>query len=223
MVYLKNIKQSSTTKVIKNKDKTLKTKHRVKSIVTVNSWILLIGFLAAATITQVASADTRTFSINPYGVRLNNGATTTAGSGYAGIILPSSGNSNFSFGFVIPNDYLPNSPIRIILSWYAPATGCDFGLLTSFVDRTRPNHPHSTAEITGGFKPANNSFILTAPDTWKLGQKKVYLLTQGEHEFDQQPGDAILMGFYRSPGGLDRQYCASDLIISGITIKYQTP
>jgi hypothetical protein len=177
--------------------------------------------LTTATITQVASADTRTFSIDPYGVRLNNGATTTAGAGYAGIILPSSG-ADFSFGFVIPNDYLPNSMIRIILSWYAPATRCDFAFSTSFVDRTRPNHPHSTG-VDGGLGPANSSSILTAPDTWKLGQKKVYLLTQGEHEFDQQPGDAILMGFYRSPGGLDRQYCASDLIISGITIKYQTP
>ncbi|MDD5410685.1 MAG: hypothetical protein PHF31_04610 [Methylobacter sp.] len=200
----------------------METKYRVKSIMTVNSWILLIGFLAAATITQSASAVNRTFSIDPYGVLLADGATSSAGSfGSGGIKLPNSGTPDISFGFVIPNDYLPNSPIRIILSWHAPETGCDFALLPNFVDRTRPNHLPSTGSASGGLDPANGSNILTAPATSNLGNKKVYFLTPNQGFVDQQPGDAILLGFFRNAANVNDN-CTGNLIIPGIAIKYQT-
>lgn len=192
----------------------MKTKYRVKSIVTV------IGFLAVATITQSASAANRTFSIDPYGV-LVDGSKVTGSFGTGGIILPNSGTPDFSFGFVIPNDYVPDTPIKIILSWHSPITACDFVLLPNFVDRTRPGHLPSTGSASGGLNPADGSNILAAPDTANLGNKKVYLLTPSQG-FDQQPGDAILLGFFRSPGN-SSDTCAANLIIPGISIKYKTP
>ncbi len=199
----------------------MKTKYRVKSIVTMNSCILLIGFLAAATITQSASAANRTFSIDPYGVRVDGGSKDDGSFGTGGIKLPSSGQSDFSFGFVIPNDYLPNTPIRILLPWHSPVTACDFALLPNFVDRTRPGHLPSTGSASGGLDPANGSNILSAPNTSNLGKQKAYLLTPSQG-FDQQPGDTILLGFFRRPGSFGDN-CAANLIIPGISIKYQTP
>src|SRR5205823_4418370 len=169
------------------------------------------------TITQPASAGTQTFSIDPYGVHLDGGTTAAGSFGSGGIILPSSGQSAFSFGFVIPNDYLADSPIRIVLSWHAPVTGCNFALLPNFVDRTRPNHLPSTGNASGGLDPANSSNILTAPATSNLGKKKQYLLTPNQG-FDQQPGDAILLGFFRRPGSFGDN-CADNLVIPGITIR----
>jgi hypothetical protein len=87
------------------------------------------------------------------------------------------------------------------------------------VDRTRPNHSPAVGNAAGGLDPADGSTILTAPGTVDLGQSKTYLLTPNQG-FDQQPGDAILLGFFRRPGSFG-DTCADSLIITGIQIKYR--
>jgi hypothetical protein len=106
--------------------------HRVQSIVATKGWILLMGLIVAATIHQSASAAIRTFSIDPYGTQIDGGTKSIGSYGAGDIILPSSAHSAFSYGFVIPDDYRANSPIRIVLSWHTPVTGCDFSLLPNF-------------------------------------------------------------------------------------------
>ncbi|MFA6163365.1 MAG: hypothetical protein WC685_08055 [Methylobacter sp.] len=202
----------------------MKTKHRVKSIVKVNSWIPLIGFLAAATIAQPASA-ARTFSIDPYGVNVTAPGSQPVGPFGGGISLPNAGTPTLSFGFVIPSDYVPDTPIKITLSWYTASTDCEFVLEPNYVSRTRPGHPFPTiifpGDLTDGLAAKNGSNILSVTSTPNVGNKKVYLLTPGQGFDDQQPGDAFLVGFDRNSGSPSDTCTVPPLVIPGISIKYQ--
>jgi hypothetical protein len=190
-------------------DLTMETKLRLAII----AGALLLMNAAPA----VASADT--ISIDPYGAAIDNGASKVQGSfAFGGIALPDSGVPDFGFGFVIPDSYKKETPIRISLYWHTQLTSCDFRLEPNFVDRTRPGHAASTGDASGGLAPEDGSEILTAPATAGQGNVKIYVL-KSDQGFVQQPGDAILLGLFRNADN-PSDTCAGDLLISGILVDF---
>jgi hypothetical protein len=182
---------------------------------------VLIG-MALSVSARPAFAGVKSFSVNLYGMKLT-GATATSGSfGFGGVSLPGGSQSDFSFSFVVPNDYVPNTPIRIRISFHTADTGCNLALLPNFVDRTRVGHSPATGSASGGLDPANGSTLVTVPAVANEGARKNFQLTANQGFADQLPGDAILLGFFRRPGSFGDN-CPSDVKITGIDVRYDTP
>jgi hypothetical protein len=188
----------------------------MRSIVSV-----LIGIVLSVS-AQPAFAGVKSFSVVVYGMKLN-GATAAAGSfGFGGVSLPGGSQSDFSFGFVIPNDYVANSPMKIRVSFHTAGTGCHIALLPNFVDRTRVGHAPSTGSASGGLDPSNGTLVIAVPAVANEGARKAFQLTASQGFVDQLPGDAILLGFFRRPGSFG-DTCPDDVKITGIDIRYETP
>jgi len=182
---------------------------------------VLIGLLLSVS-APPAFAGVKSFSVNLYGMKLT-GATASSGSfGFGGVSLPGGSQSDFSFAFVLPSDYVANTPIRIRVSFHTADTGCTIALLPNFVDRTRVGHVPSTGSASGGLDPANGSTLITVPAVANEGARKNFQLTANQGFADQLPGDAILLGFFRRPGSFG-DTCPSDVKITGIDVRYDTP
>ena len=183
---------------------------------------LLAAFTVAALSIAPASAARKTFFIDPYGARTSNGAGRNIDTGgLAGISLPDNSTPDLGFGFMIPKGYKRNSPIRILFNWQTADTSCGIVFQPEFVDRSRPGHAPTTPPDAGGLVAEDGSTVLNAPAVASQGNLKVFTLGPAQG-FDQQSGDAILLAFVRDSAALS-DTCADDLIISGITIEYQTP
>ena len=182
----------------------------------------LVSFGLILLTAQPAAAGKRSFSLNPYGTRTDNGAGRDLGTfGTGGIALPDTGNPDFGFGFMIPRPYKINSPIRVILLWSTQDTSCGIVLEPEFVERTRVGHVVTTGVSSGGLVPENASTVLTAPAVASTGASKVFLLSP-DQGFTQESDDAILLAFDRNVGSVN-DTCTSDLVITGIKSEYLTP
>lgn len=182
----------------------------------------LVSFGLVLLTAQPAAAGKRSFSLDPYGSRTDNGASRELGTfGTGGIVLPDSGNPDFGFGFMIPAPYKKNSPIRIILFWSTQDANCGIVLEPEYVERTRVGHVATTGISSGGLVPEDSSTVLAAPAVGSTGASKAYLLNP-EQGFTQENNDAILLAFARNDGN-SNDTCTSDLVITGIKIEYSTP
>jgi hypothetical protein len=164
----------------------------------------------------------KSFSVDVYGMKLNGATAATGSFGFGGVSLPGGSQSDFGFAFVIPNDYVANTPIKIRVSFHTASTGCNIALLPNFVDRTRVGHAPATGSASGGLDPANGSLLITVPAAANEGARKAFQLTASQGFVDQLPGDAILLGFFRRPGSFG-DTCPNDVKITGVDIRYETP
>jgi len=182
---------------------------------------VLIG-IALSVNAPPAFAGVKSFSVNLYGMKLTGASASNGSFGFGGVSLPGGSQSDFSFAFVVPNDYVANSPIRIRISFHTADTGCNIALLPNFVDRTRVGHAPATGSASGGLDAANGSTLVTVPAVANEGARKNFQVTANQGFADQLPGDAILLGFLRRPGSFG-DTCPGDVKITGIDIRYDTP
>lgn len=182
---------------------------------------VMLGFALALLSSQPASAGRKSFSLDPYGFRLDGGAVTSAGSfGAAGVLLPKGGGAQVGMGFIIPKPYRTNTPITLSVYWHTVDPNCSIELLPDFVDRSRPGHAVTNGSPSGGLTPADASIVLVSASIPNVGNVKKYLLGP-DQGFDQRSGDSILLGFARGGGGNDT--CLDELVITGVNVEYLTP
>jgi len=169
-------------------------------------------------------------SLNPFGAHLDNGASLIASGFDAPIRLPANQNlPGFALGFTIPNDYKPNTPLRIVILWESPATKCIFALRPSFLFRAREGQPSNFSDAAGGLTPlrastpfslAGDTITMAAPDTAHQTASVRFRITRTPVEFPTlRQGDAINFGVFRG----DRQSgdtCNDGLGVAGVSIIY---
>ncbi|MBI1730391.1 hypothetical protein HY229_00660 [Candidatus Acetothermia bacterium] len=181
---------------------------------------------------QTAPENTSRLSINPYSVHLDGGASILMSGFEAPVRLPANaGVPNISFGFTVPNDYVPNTPMTLELLWETPNTHCDFVFGSNFMYRAGEGQAQDLGSASGGFRPLDAStefkvtdFTITvaAPaDAHKTAMLR-FQITPTAGEFDSLlSGDAVNV----SLGRLDKQEtdtCGGDVGMAGISVVYST-
>lgn len=169
-------------------------------------------------------------SLDPYEARLDDGASLILSGFDAPLRLPANQRTpNFAFGFTIPNDYTPNSAIRVVILWESPATHCDFFLRPNFLFRSRHGRPRDFGLAAGGIAPLRASTLFTvdgfgitmaAPDTAHQTASVRFAITPTPVEFPTlRQGDAINFGISRDDEDA-ADTCNDDLGIAGVSIVY---
>jgi len=170
-------------------------------------------------------------SINPYGVALNGGAELVMSGTEAPIMLPANESvPNMAFGYVIPNDYAPNSTMILEVLWETADTDCNMLFGSNFMYRAGEGQSHDNGSPAAGFRPAGAStsneiddfvMIVAAPEeSMETGMLR-FEIRPTPGEFDSLlAGDAVNLSF----GRLDRESddsCDGDVGISGLSVVYQ--
>ena len=158
-------------------------------------------------------------NLNPYGALLD-GATISTGYGpFAGIHVPDSGSPDFAFGFTIPPDYTPGTPLTVRLTWHTSSTSCGIRLRPNFISVARAGRTHIVgASVSTGLDPVGGE-TLDAPARSNQSSAKEYTITSPDADTDLEPGDSIIFGLYRWTSSSD-DTCTSDLVIQGVQVTY---
>ncbi len=195
--------------------------------------LMLLGFVGVSILgssAQTGEERTGRLSINPYGVFLDGGAKILMSGFEAPVRLPANaGVPNISFGFTIPNDYVPTTPLIVELLWETPDTGCSFVFGSNYMFRAAEGQNQDLGNPSGGFKPldASTEFTLneftittTAPEAAHKTAQLRFEIRSTAGEFDSLlAGDAVSL----SLGRLDKNEedtCQSDVGIAGISVIY---
>lgn len=159
----------------------------------------------------------RTISVNPFGAELNGGAEFALGAGPgSGIELPQMSPS-FAFGFVLPNNYTPNSAIKIKLLWHSSSTSCNINMVISSLSVTRANRTAITGEFNDTGATFSSSF--SAPSVANQSVNTDILITSPSTSTTLQGGDAININLTRNGSNM-LDTCDNSMIVSGISIDY---
>jgi hypothetical protein len=199
-------------------------------------WVVVLMTILG---TNASGQELVRLSLDPYAARLENGASLISSGFDAPIRLPANQSTpSFALGFTIPNDYKPNTVIRVVILWESPATQCNFVLRPNFLFRARDAHPRGSGDASGGLTPvrASTPFIVTertitmaAPDTAHQTASVRFRITTTPVEFPTlRQGDAVNFGIFRDtvglPGSDDIDFpvdtCNDELGIAGISIVY---
>jgi hypothetical protein len=180
--------------------------------------------------------------LDPHAALLDQGAYFLV-SGFDGPLrLPAIGSPpggpNFSLGFTIPDDYESNTPLKVVILWEGPSTGCDYALESNLLFRARDGESRDFGNVTAGFEPVSAStgftlfhvgfaIAMQAPATAHQTASVVFEITPTPNEFPSlQGGDAINFGIFRPIGEHDSNgdpidTCGDELGIAGVSILYQ--
>lgn len=200
---------------------------RKRNRVAVKVVILTIGVAA------VAYAGTGRLSMNPYAVAVDGGAFLLLSGFDAPLRLPNSGVPQFATGFTIPDDYVPDTPLKVRILWETPSTDCMVHLFPNLLFRARAGQPRDGGNAVGGLAAVNAStafslsgaggIFMDAPATAHTTGRVNFNIVPTPGEFPSlMPGDAINVGFFRSSGSAN-DTCTGELGIAGISILYTTP
>jgi hypothetical protein len=185
-----------------------------------------------------AGATQGRLSLDPHAALLGGGASFLDSGFDAPLRLPGGSPSSFSFGFTIPDDYEPSTPLNIVILWEGPSTGCDYALESNILFRARDGQPRDFNNATAGLQPvsASTGFTLLhdgfaiamhAPATAHQTASVLFEITPTPIEFPTlQGGDAVNFGMFRPIGEHDSNgepidTCAGELGIAGVSIVYQ--
>jgi hypothetical protein len=160
------------------------------------------------------SAQDKWISIDPLAVDVGGGATIEIGyNSAAGISLPEpSPEPLFQFGFSVPPDHTPNTPITVELLWHINQTSCTISLVENFLSVSRRGSvPRGDTAVGGALTLASDPVSATANRT---GRTTATLPSAG---FGLAPGDAVNIGFYRT-SALDT--CTQAVRVTGIRVLY---
>jgi hypothetical protein len=196
---------------------------------------MCVGILALGTL---ASAGTNRLSLDPYSASLAGGATVIQSGFDAPLRLPAnSGTPRFALGFTIPQDYAPDTPLRIVILWETPATQCTFFLRANLLFRARAGQPRDFGNATGGLEPlsastaftliAASGIVMAAPATAHETARVTFTITPTPGEFPTlRRGDAVNFGIFREDRDAANDTCTGELGelgIAGLSIVYTTP
>jgi len=128
----------------------------------------------------------------------------------AGINLPGGPTDGpvFDLGFTVPPDHTPNTLLTVELLWHIDQTGCTVNLRTNYDSITRAGRLPAISTsfsipVTSVTSP-NNTTIRTSVNV-------------GTATFGLAPGDAVILGFFRSS---DSDTCGQTVRITGIRVLY---
>lgn len=206
-----------------------------------SKWLFLVGLIIGVVIgnggmailgSSLQNDNAERLSINPYGVLLSAGAEFRMTGFEAPIRLPGDGGApNFSFGFSLPNNYLPNSRLQIEILWETGDTECNFVFGSNFLYRAGEGQPQDSGSPAGGLLPLGAStqfevddFVITvaAPEEAHETALLSFEVRTTPGEFDSMlSGDAMNL----SVGRLDRDAgdtCEGDVGVGGISVVYLT-
>lgn len=168
-------------------------------------------------------------SLDPYAALLGEGASLNFN---PPINLPANASTpNFSFGFTIPNDYRPNTPLALVMLWASPATQCNFALRSNFLFLARAGRPRDGRTfVSEGLDPVNAStpfsltsphrIVMAAPATSRQTERVRFDITAAGFAPTLQSGDAVDFGIFREDDSA-ADTCAQDLGIAGVSVVYQ--
>jgi hypothetical protein len=189
-------------------------------------WV--IGF------SQTVQAGSATIPLNPMSALVSEGASIEFSSFSGPLHVPQ--NGAFAYGFNLPADYAINTPIRVVILWQTDPNDhlmdCQFSLASNGLFVT--GQGESTVpkgDSGGGLAPFKASTPYTvnlprgqinfqSPTPSNTTQKVVYKIMnsadRGVRKY--KPGYAVNFSIFRPR----TDSCAGDLIISGISLVYQT-
>jgi hypothetical protein len=179
-------------------------------------------------------AGSNRLSLSPYGVLAGNGASLISSGFDAPLRLPAKASTpSFTLGFTIPKDYVPDTPLKIIILWETLDTQCTFYLRPNLLFRARAGHPRDFGAASGGLEAVNasTSFSLTgsgivmeAPLAAHETARVRFKIVPTPGEFPTlQAGDAVNFGIFREDRDTTNDTCDQELGIAGISIVYTTP
>jgi hypothetical protein len=188
---------------------------------------------------DVYAVDLR-LSLDPHAATLRLGARFLI-SGYdAPLRLPANGDTpEFSLGFTIPNDYEPNTPLKVIILWESPSTRCDYILQSGSLFRARDGQPRDFGDAAGGLEPVSASTTFTILPAHRIRMEAAatahqtasvrFDITPTPGEFPTlQSGDAVVFAIGRrddEPGDTCNDASADEgtdeLGIAGVSIVYE--
>jgi hypothetical protein len=164
---------------------------------------------STADLDAVAAAG-KWISIDPFAMNRRDGAAISAGFGAnAGVTLPGGPTDlpKFEFGFTVPPDHTPNTPMTIEITWRINQTACTVALLSNYTSIARPGSGFRNTGLgnTSNVVPATPNTVTTS----------AFPLSAAD--FGLRPGDAVLLGFFRS---FNNDTCSEAVFIQGIRVLY---
>jgi hypothetical protein len=164
--------------------------------------------------TDVAKAQEKWISIDPMGVNIGSAGGTApsivrGGGANSGINLPGGATDlpEFDFGFTVPPDHTPGTAVTVELVWYINQTSCTVNLSSNYSSVSRagqvPTGVGFSVPVTS-VTAANNTVIRTTVTVAATG-------------FALAPGDAVILGFFRS---FNSDTCTQPVRITGIRVLY---
>ena len=139
----------------------------------------------------------------------------------ADLVLPEMGGPGFVLHFVLPRDYLLNSPVRVHI--YALGSGtCAANLIVLPSTTRRHRVGHEIVNSSSGITPQDGTGAISFASSLTVAQK-VFLVrraTDGSVSA-QRAGDGLRITFFRDPfNPVDT--CTGNLRISHIDVRYTT-
>ena len=179
-----------------------------------------IGLASALALTLsgagTALAGTASIGLGGGSLAGDGGATLSIG----GLILPNASAPRASITFILPRDYVTNTPVSLVGYFHTSATNCGAVLVTNFVLQRRPGV--AVDGDTGVFVPKNGSPVIDAPDTGAIPTQKTWVLSPGGSIKSMKKGDQFAIVLVRNPTDPD-DTCEADLYLEAVDIRYETP
>jgi hypothetical protein len=172
-------------------------------------------YATPAALGEVASAS-KWISIDPLAMSARNTSVTAAFGPSAGLTMPKGGSplAQFEFSFTVPPDHTPNTPLSVDITWHINQTGCIVGLRANYVGFARPGGSHLVGPgATSGLSGTTGAVPSIANNTTKT------TYTVGTPDLALRPGDAVILGFFRTTLAT-ADTCTADLRITGILVRY---
>ncbi|HSL72985.1 MAG TPA: hypothetical protein VK853_00870 [Ilumatobacteraceae bacterium] len=160
---------------------------------------------------DVAKAQDKWISIDPLGMSLRAGASVAIGFGpNTGVVLPGGPTDlpQFEFGFTVPPDHTANTPMTVEILWHIGETGCTVNLSGSYSGISRVGQ---TPRGNAGFSVASAAVPATANTTVRS------TATVSSAGFGLAPGDAVIVGFFRS---FNSDTCSEAVRVTGLRVIY---
>lgn len=168
-----------------------------------------------------AWAGRKTIDVDPWSTVIQgNISKNLESSDDGGLLLGASGTSTFGFSFQLPRRYRSNSPIEIVFRWHSFGTNCDVLIEPSVLVRARVGSVTPNIDPMDGLEAEDGSDLWATAGTSDVGLEKTYLLTPSS-SFSQMAGDDLMIAFTRDADDAS-DTCASQMLITGISVTYRT-
>lgn len=168
-----------------------------------------------------ALANLKFFTLEPYAAFLNLGAHYDDNYGpYSGMHLPHNGTPAFAYGFTIPPDYTPGTPLTVRLVWVTASARCVIELDTNFLSAGRVGRIHISGPNRDDGLVLVGGAYLEAPATANVSSEKLVQIVSPNERIPLRPLDSILFGLFRNASA-GEDTCAEDMVIQSVSISYQ--
>jgi len=185
---------------------------------TISITSALVAGLAFSLGAGAAEAGTKTFTIT--------GNAIMGGSGYffEGPALSGTSGASALFNIALPDDYMLNSPVKVVLRMFTVDTACNdvFNVVGTY--RSRRGSPYALAVGPASGLTFNSASTFSVPSvTQQVFVKSLTLAgATGIPVSGQKAGDQIV-GWIARDGSAVADTCSSTTTVNSIKVTYFTP